>query len=207
MSETTHLYLVRHGATPANEARPHILQGRGVDHSLSENGRRQAEAVGQLLATKRFDALYASPLRRAVETARAIGEHHGLEPRLVPEIHEVDVGRWEGRDWGSIQTEEPDEYRRFMANPIDDGHPGGESYRDVLERVRPIFETLLDRHAGETIVVVAHNVVNRVWLTDLLGLPLEASSGIRQQNTCVNHVKRKDGETYVVSLNSAFHVP
>ncbi len=207
MGSATHLYLVRHGATIANEARPHVLQGRGVNHSLSQNGRAQAKAVGEVFASRSFDALYASPLKRAVETAEAIGGHHGMQPELVETIHEIDVGRWEGMDWGTIQSEEPDEYRAFMNDPVEDGYPEGESCRDVLERVKPVFESLLDRHAGETLIVVAHNVVNRVWLTDLLGLPLTASKGIRQENTCVNHVKRKDGETYVVTLNAALHVP
>lgn len=197
------MYLVRHGATPANEARPHVLQGRGVDHSLSETGRRQAEAVGRALANVEFSALYSSGLKRTIETARAIGSHHGLEPTPITSLHEIDVGRWEGRDWGYIQREEAEAYAAFRA---EGRYPEGESFADVLERVRSPLSELLDRHAGETIAVVAHNVVNRVFLAELLGLPVSVSHTIRQTNTGVNVVKRKDGETYVVTLNAALHV-
>jgi broad specificity phosphatase PhoE len=202
----THLYLVRHGATPSNERRPHVLQGRGVDQSLSAAGREQAEAVGRFFADRSFDALYSSELKRAFETAEAIGRAHDVRPTPVPGLHEVDVGRWEGLDWGVIERDDAETYAAFMADPTAQGYPAGETYADVLARVRPVFDGLLERHAGETIVVVAHNVVNRVYLADLLGLPVSLSQSLRQRNTGVNLVKRKGAETYVVTLNAAFHL-
>lgn len=204
MSDTTLMYLVRHGATPANEARPHVLQGRGVDHSLSETGRRQAEAVARAFEGIAFSALYSSGLRRTIETARAIGGSRGLEPTLVERLHEIDVGRWEGWNWGRIQRDEPEAYADFRERGI--GYPEGESYADVLARVKPELMGLLERHPGEAIVVVAHNVVNRVFLADLLGLPVSVAHTIRQTNTGVNVIKRKDGETYAVTINAALHI-
>ena len=67
--DTTHLYLVRHGATDANLQRPHVLQGRGINLSLNELGQRQAAAVGRFLAGLPIQHVYASPMLRAMQTA------------------------------------------------------------------------------------------------------------------------------------------
>ena len=71
-AETTQLFLVRHGATEANERRPYVLQGNGINFSLSETGRAQARSVGRFLSKFKVEAVYSSPLLRAVETATEI---------------------------------------------------------------------------------------------------------------------------------------
>ncbi len=205
-SDTTRLLLIRHGATDANEQRPYVLQGRGVNTGLSLTGRHQAERVGEFLNSFAIDHVYASPLTRAVETATAIAGHHQLAVKQVEEIVECDVGQWEGMDWDSIMQLHPEAYANFMDNPAEHAYLGGESYRDVLDRVRPAIARLLNQHSGETIVVVAHNVVNRVYLAELMGLELRKAKGIRQTNTGVNIVRHRDGETELLTLNATFHL-
>ena len=94
--DTCWLYLVRHGATANNEARPPRLQGRRTDPALSDEGQEQSRETGRLLASQRIEAVYTSPLLRARQTARAIAEPHGLPVEVVDDLIEVDVGRWEG---------------------------------------------------------------------------------------------------------------
>jgi len=202
----TILYLVRHGATAHNEQRPVILQGNGVDGPLSENGQCQAAAVAGFLARFPLARVYASPMRRARETAEHIAGRHDLQVETIDQVHEVDVGEWEGRTWSEIMAADQPYYDRFMENAADVPYLGGETYRDVLARVQPALERVLERHAGESIAVVAHNVVNRVFLGSLLGLDLSQSRQIRQTNCCVNVVRRKDGKTELVTLNLEFHL-
>ena len=203
---TTTLYLVRHGATPSNEQRPYVLQGRGIDLSLSETGRRQASAVGEFFRNVTLHHVYSSGMARAVETARQIATPHQLEPKPIDNLAEVDVGRWEGMAWETIMRDYSEEYRRFMENPAEHAYLGGESYSDVLERVRPVFADLIDRHAGESIAVVAHNVVNRVYLAWLLGLELRKAKDLRQGNACVNVIERKEGGPILRTMNACFHL-
>lgn len=205
-SEITQLLLIRHGATEANERRPYVLQGNTMNGSLSETGRRQAAAVGEFLACQTIHHVYSSPMQRAIETARQIAGHHQLDVKTVPTISEVHVGEWEGLDWDTIMQRHPESYREFIANPADIAYQGGESYADVLRRVQPALDRLLEEHIGETIVVVAHNVVNRAYLAGLLGIELSRAKDIRQMNTGVNVIRRQDGETRLITLNAAFHL-
>src|SRR5262245_50678641 len=168
----TVLYLIRHGATEANLARPARIQGRRHNPPLAPLGVRQAEATRDFLAIRPIDHCYCSPLWRAVQTAALVAAPHGLTPQPLDALPACDVGRWEGLDWQTIRALDAEGYRRFHANPAAFGYPGGESFHDVYQRVRPALDDLLRLHAGRSILVVAHHVVNRTYLAGLLGLAL-----------------------------------
>ena len=205
----TVLYLVRHGATASNERVPYVLQGSGVDNPLSPTGERQAAAVGELLAAVPLAAVYCSRLTRAVQTARAIAGPHGFEPMPLDAIQEVDVGQWEGLSWDLIREKHHEAHDAFLASPGMAPYLGGESYANVLTRAEPVFAAVLQRHVGERVVVVAHNVVNRAYLSHLLGLDINFAKNLAQSNTCVNVVEydAATARASVVTLNANFHVP
>lgn len=209
LKRKTLLYLIRHGATAANEKRPYVLQGSNVDNPLSEEGRRQAVAVGRFFASVPLTAVYCSHMARAIETANAIAEAHQLAPTSLQSIHEVDVGQWEGLSWVEIEERHRDAYEAFVAAPGTTAYLGGESYANVLSRTEPIFTALLSKHLGERIAVVAHNVVNRAYLSHLLGLDINLAKNIEQTNTGVNVIEydADKNRAVVVTLNSNFHVP
>lgn len=205
----TQLYLVRHGATEANDRVPFILQGCGIDLSLSGRGAEQAEALARFFSglNDPFHGVYSSRMIRAQETAATIAAAIGQTPVALEHLQECDVGRWEGMDWGSIRREFPDEHRRFHDDPDQHGYLEGESYGDVLRRAWPVIDHLLARHAGERIVVVAHNVVNRVLVAKLLGLEIRRAMGLHQGNGCVNLIRRRGERTELVTYNALFHLP
>lgn len=145
-------------------------------------------------------------MNRARETAEAIARPHGLNVVLNKNLVECSVGEWEGLDWESIKLKYAEPARLFLENPALNPYFGGESYTDVLHRVRPHFQELLRQHRGESIVIVAHNVVNRVYLADLLGLDLRKAKDLRQQNACVNLIVCDGNLTHVVTMNSVFHL-
>lgn len=205
-NDTTWLYLVRHGATEANERVPYILQGCGIDLPLSATGEKQAAAVARLLQTYPIRHVYSSRMVRAQQTAHAIARALDLDLRSLEQIHECDVGRWEGMDWESIRRQYPEEHERFRENPEIHPNLGGESYGDVLRRSRPVILDLLHRHVGESIAVVAHNIVNRVLLADLLGIGVHRAPSIRQANGCVNLIRFQHGKAEVISFNAQFHL-
>src|SRR5580704_7208531 len=166
------LYLVRHGATDANLRRPYVLQGRGIDLPLNPTGRQQADRVAGLLGQKSVSAVYASPMRRALETARAIAARCQVEVAVRDELVECNVGRWEGLSWDGIREQFPEAYENFQRDPSQFPYLGGETYGDVARRVVPVLEQLLEQHRGDQFVVVAHNIVNRVSVATFLGLDL-----------------------------------
>jgi broad specificity phosphatase PhoE len=202
----TVLYLIRHGATEANLARPPRLQGRRHNPPLSRLGVRQAEATRDLLAVRPIDRCYASPLLRAMQTAAIVAAPHGLTPQPLNALIECDVGRWEGLDWQTIRTLDPEAFQRFQTHPAEFGYPGGESFRDVYNRVAPVLDELLEIHAGESILVVAHHIVNRTYLAGLLGLTLDQANQVTLANCGISVVVRDGAETMLNTLNAAFHL-
>jgi broad specificity phosphatase PhoE len=202
----TTLYLLRHGATEANLARPARLQGRRHDPPLARLGTRQAEATRDFLAVRAIDHCYCSPLLRAVQTAAIVAAPHGLTPQPLEALTECDVGRWEGLDWPSIRYLDADAYWRFMTSPGEFGYPGGESFADVARRVTPSLDELLSTHAGEAVLVVAHHVVNRTYLAGLLGLTPNQARQVTLDNCGISVVVRDGEETSVATLNAAFHL-
>lgn len=151
----TELYLVRHGETDWNRQRR--IQGL-TDIPLNDNGRRQARDAGALLARRRWDAVVASPLARARETAEIIAAELGLPtPELDPALVERNYGLAEGMDFLEIERLYPDR----------GSVPGQESREQVVARVVPALLALAAAHPGESLVVVSHGGAIRAVLTEV----------------------------------------
>ncbi len=204
--DTCILYLLRHAATANNLLNPPLLQGRNQNPGLSEKGRQQASTTAQWLAEGTISSVYSSPLLRATETASPIATMHHLSIVEIEDLIEADVGNWAGRHWEEIARSEPDAYSRFIDNPDQHPYAGGESFGNVAERVLPEFDSLLDRHAGESIVVVGHNVVNRIFLAQLMGIPISRSRDIKQSHCGINVIHRNGDYGQLITLNAIFHL-
>jgi broad specificity phosphatase PhoE len=199
---TTTLILARHGATAANLRRPYTLQGLRPDSDLAPEGVAQARAAAVALRPFPIAKVYSSPLRRAWQTARAIAADVAAEPGLA----EVDTGLWTGLTWGEIEARWPDECRAFHEDPEAHGYLGGENLAQLRARVLPVIDPLLARHAGQTVLIVGHGVVNRVLLAHWLGLPLRFARRLPQDNAGFNVVEAEGGTIKVRTLNQAGHL-
>jgi broad specificity phosphatase PhoE len=203
---TTTLYLLRHGATDANLALPYRLQGRRSYAGLAPLGTRQAELTRDLLAIRPVQHFYTSPLKRAVQTAKILAEPRKCPVQAFEGLTECDVGRWEGLTWETVQQQDDEAYRLFLADPADYGYPEGETFAQVAARVVPLLDQLFDQHRGETFLVVGHHVVNRVYLAYLLGLPLGQARQVRIDNCGISIVIKHHGRPQVTTLNATFHL-
>ena len=149
------LLFIRHGQTLGNIMR--LLQD---EHDpLTDLGRRQAGAIAAHLAgLGPAEALYSSPLGRALDTARAIGAAIGHEPQPRPAWAEINVGRAAGHTFDAWREQFPDESAAFRADGVGYAWPGGESGRDVARRTAAEIEWLLTRHhaAAAPVVIVSH---------------------------------------------------
>jgi len=167
------VFLVRHGATEWNETKR--AQGQ-ADIALNEEGRRQAVEVARRLATHRIDAVYSSDLRRAVDTAQAIADTHGLQVATDPAFREIDQGEWEGLYVDEIRERWPDlwgEARHFSSRP------GGESPSDVRSRALAALKRAVSADPDGTIVVVSHGGTIRWLSAEALGYDDLRSARIR----------------------------
>src|SRR3954468_6809838 len=121
---TTRLLLVRHGATSATEE-DRFSGSHGAE--LSDEGRRQAASLGVRLARQNISAIYSSPLERALETARIVGSHCGLDPVPRDALREIGHGRWEGMRRADVERQFPEEFASWEADPFTFAPEGGES--------------------------------------------------------------------------------
>jgi uncharacterized phosphatase len=145
----TSLYLVRHGETNWNAERR--IQG-STDIPLNDMGRAQARATGRLLARREWDAIFASPLSRAFETASIIATELGMAaPDTVDAIVERNYGEAEGLNWQQIDELFPGDM------PV----PGRESHESVAARAVPALIDLARSHPAQALIVVSHGGVIR----------------------------------------------
>lgn len=151
------LLLARHGQTDWNAAGR--IQGQ-TDTPLNEQGRAQAAALALRLtrAGEYIDALYTSPQRRALETARIAGQALGLTPVVVDSLREVSFGDWEGHSWEEIARRWPKEYAAYLEDRLHTPPPGGESFAHLLGRVYPALAGIAAAGEG-TALVVCHSAV------------------------------------------------
>lgn len=155
------LLIIRHGQTDANVSRQ--LQGSRLDQSLNEVGRSQAEAVLPLLQKEQVDAVYASHLKRAYETAEIITNHLGLEVRPTQLISEKDFGELTSKTWDQAHQEFGNEQLRELdrAHAYDYRPYNGESVDQVKERIGIFLDQVQQRHPSQSIIAVTHGGIIR----------------------------------------------
>lgn len=186
----TRLLLVRHGATSATEE-DRFSGSSGAE--LSDEGRRQVARLGERLARQGVAAIYASPLSRAMETARIIAGHCQLDPQPRDGLREIGHGHWEGLQRVDVERRFPDEYQAWESDPFTFAPAGGESGVSVLARALPVIREIVTAHPGEQILVVSHKATLRLILSSLLGFD---SRGYRdrldQSPACLNVLDFRD---------------
>jgi phosphoserine phosphatase len=199
------ILLARHGETAWNaEGR---YQGQ-EDIPLSPVGEAQARALGERLQGVRIDRAVASPLSRALRTAQlALGMQRDALLTTDAGLMEIAHGEWEGLLAHEIRASDPDRLSAWRDAPHQVLMPRGESLQHVLDRAWPALERACDGlDADDTLLVVAHDAVNRVLLCRVLGLPLQRLWSFRQAPTTLNLLEGLDVDHLdVVRLNDCSH--
>ncbi|HEX6030651.1 MAG TPA: histidine phosphatase family protein [Tepidiformaceae bacterium] len=197
------VHLVRHGETPHNAGS--ITLGR-EDVPLNELGRRQAAALGVRLAPEPLSVIYASPLTRARETARAIAGERDIAVEIRDELIEMDVGETENIPYEEVRRRFPEFLEAWRGpHPEDVVMPGGESLRDVAARVDAFLGGLRTVPA-EQVVVVTHNFVLKVLLCRLLEVELSAFRSFTTDVASLSTVVLRDGRIAIRVLNDRCHL-
>lgn len=185
MIEATRLIAVRHGETAWNvDTR---IQGQ-LDISLNATGQGQARRVGAALAEEPIDAIYASDLSRAWETALAIAAPLGLQVQPEPRLRERAFGQFEGMSFAEIESKLPDQARLWRERDPGFTPDGGESLVAFRDRVTGVAAELASRHPGELVVLVAHGGVMDVLYRAATRMALQAPRTWHLGNAAINRL-------------------
>jgi len=197
------LLLLRHGETPLSAEKR--FSGRG-DAALTERGIAQAQAAATRLASYEVASIVSSPLRRAVQTARVVGDVLGLDVAVDDDLVETDFGEWEGLTFAEVR----DRWPREMQSWLDDASvppPGGESFATTFARVTAARERLVRDRAGERVVVVSHVTPIKAMVREALGAPAQVLYRMHLDPGSLTTVDwYADGPGVVTGLNDVSHL-
>lgn len=200
----TRLLIARHGETDYNKKG--LLQGRGIDAPLNEQGRSQARCLAGYLVNYNTTGIAVSSLQRTWQTADPYRVQTQLELLKNRDLDEMDFGDFEGAD----QTVVAGELNRLQ-NTWKNGDtavkiPGGESPKEVFKRANDAVRTIIKSYGGGTIVFVLHGRLIRILLSQWLGFGLQNMHKIKHQNCAVNHLVFSNNEFKPVYLNKISHL-
>ncbi|TYP56798.1 alpha-ribazole phosphatase [Thermosediminibacter litoriperuensis] len=203
------IFLVRHGETLWN--RNFLYQGQ-KDIPLNEKGRQQAERLAKVLKRETFDAVYSSDLERALETAEIIAAPRGLRVISTKDLRELSFGEWEGHSYQELEEKYPDEFHRWRCDPGENRPPGGESLKDLMERVSSFVKLAAKNHPEGNILIVTHAGPIRAILTAVLDLDFRYFWKFKVSNGSIT-VFEYDGSgelnndnTFIVKVNETLHL-
>jgi probable phosphoglycerate mutase len=201
---STRLLLIRHGAT--------VLSAEDrfagtTDVELSDEGREQAGCLARRLAEEPISEVYASPMRRTLETAHIVGKPHGRVPLLRDSLREIGHGHWEQLTRSEVERKFPAEYAAWETDPFTFAPEGGESGLSVMARALPAIREIVVSHPGETIAVVSHKATIRLVLASLLGIDARGyRDRLDQSPACLNVVDFKDAvRARLMTFNDTSH--
>ncbi|MGE5141201.1 MAG: histidine phosphatase family protein [Rudaea sp.] len=200
---STHFILIRHGETDWNKGER--FRGRS-DVGLNAAGLEQAREIANWFAGIKLDAIYSSPLPRALETAAPLAAQHDLQVEPSADLLDIDYGAWQGLSEEEARAKNPELWDLWLKAPGRVRFPGGESIRQVRNRIENGLRSLSEDHLGERVALVSHRITCHVILCYVLGLPNDALWRVRQDVACINKFKEREGQFTVTLLNSTAHL-
>jgi broad specificity phosphatase PhoE len=198
------IYLIRHGQTDFNLK--NIVQGSGVNSSLNDTGRKQAEAFNKAWKHISFDAVYTSKLVRTQESVQQF-INNGIKHISLVGLNEISWGKKEGQPI----TPEEDAYYHHMLKQWQEGKTdlcieGGESPEEVVERMKPALDIILNQEKEETILICMHGRAIRILLCYWLHYPLRAMDMFEHHNLCLYQLTYTGKQFQVMRYNDTTHL-
>jgi broad specificity phosphatase PhoE len=200
----TKLLLTRHGHVEGIE--PERFRGR-TELPLTPLGNAQAQAVAARIAAQwKPVAIYTSPMGRCVSTAGYIAKACNAPAHVMDELNDLDFGTWRGKLHSEIAAAAPGPYALWRNRPETFRFPEGESLQNLAARTADALRLIVARHPADVVVAVGHDNVNRVWLTQLLDLPLSAFWRIAQSPCCLNEFDIIEGAVRALRVNETHYL-
>jgi len=199
------ILLTRHGHVDG--IKPERFRGR-QPLTLTALGRAEARAVAERIAAAwRPTCIFTSPMERSVKTAEAIAAACGIATvETCDDLNDIDYGAWQFKTFTDARAEDQALFDAWFDTPHLVRFPGGEALQDLAARTANVLRLLLARDAGDVVVIVGHDSVNRALLLQLLDLPLSAYWRLVQSPCCVNEIDITDGKVCIQRINETHHL-
>ena len=187
---TTRVIIVRHGQSSFNAQR--MIQGRCDESTITAKGEQQANLLGQTLQDVQVSAFYCSPLQRAYKTAKIVQELNNHQPELVvaEKLREINLPQWEKWTKDDVKKEFAQQYQTWKQAPqqLTMTFEGQEIYPvlDLYKQAQEFWQEVIPKHKDGTILIAAHNGINRCLLLTALGIDASRYHTLQQSNCCIN---------------------
>ncbi|MEL6788659.1 MAG: histidine phosphatase family protein [Cyanobacteria bacterium J06607_15] len=161
------LYFLRHGETEASKTGGFCGTS---DVDLTPEGVTMAKDFAEIYQNVAWKAIFCSPMRRTIATAKPLCELVGMEMQLRDGLKEIDFGEWEGKTPAEVDHQYHDQYVRWQSEPGWNAPPGGERAIDIARRSSRVIEEIENSYPEGNVLVVAHKATIRIMLCSLLGI-------------------------------------
>ena len=200
------IYFIRHGENLANVER--LMAYKVIDHPLTDQGEKQAEALGRWFLDRALGAIYTSPLRRARQTAEKVAEATGAPLVEREELRELNVGELDGKGDAASWALHDEVVARWRVGDLAACFPGGESYDEVFERVERAVHEVIALHLEEDVALVAHGGIFTSVLPRLCVVPgYDWSEQLKLGNTAITILRHEGGQLACERWGALEHLP
>lgn len=163
------LYLLRHGETPYSRTGGYCGE---LDPELTDAGQQMAAAFAQAYHALPWSAVYVSPMKRTIATAKPLCDAVGVEMQLRDGLKEIRYGEWEGKTNEDVRQHYDEDYIRWLTEPAWNPPTGGETAVQVASRASLVIAEIEEKYSEGTVLVVSHKATIRIVLCNLLGIDL-----------------------------------
>lgn len=200
------MYLVRHAEAQGNILE--FFQGH-TDCDVTEKGLKQLDMLSLRFRNVDFDAVYSSPLTRAVKTAEAVNRFKGLPIVTDERLIEINGGVWEGKKWTDIERDYPDDHSVWRHTPWKFDPPQGESMEHIYARMVGAVTDIAEKNQGKTVVVVSHGCALKNYLAHVEYGDITRLDDVGwSDNTAVSLVEFDDNMIpKIIYKNDSSHLP
>ncbi len=163
------LYFLRHGETTFSQSGNFCGE---TNAELTQEGVQMAEAFADVYKKFKWEAVYASPMKRTVATAKPFCDATGIDMQLRDGLREGSYGEWENRSKSFAEENYAENYVKWLTEPAWNAPKGGETAVDIANRSMPVIAEIQDKHPQGNVLVVSHKATIRIMLCSLLGIDL-----------------------------------
>jgi broad specificity phosphatase PhoE len=194
----TRLILIRHAEV---EKSYHKIFGGQIDMNLSSKGREQAKTLAKFLRHKKFDAIYASPMKRVQQTLAPFLKNGVPAQTILPALREVHFGDWTGLNWEQVCKKFKLLTHEWLEHIERGSAPNGETGAQFRARVEPCLREIIKNHHGQTVGIFCHGGVIRMILSILLELPLPKTNLFEIEYSSVTQIALRPNHAEIELLN------
>ncbi|MBR8836980.1 MAG: histidine phosphatase family protein [Stigonema ocellatum SAG 48.90 = DSM 106950] len=199
------LYFLRHGETTYSRTGGYCGD---LDPELTSEGTQMAKAFADTYHSLPWTAVYVSPMKRTIATAKPLCDALRMEMQLRPGLKEIRYGQWEGKTLEFVQQHFADDYVRWLAEPAWNPPTGGETAVQIASRAMPVVSEIQAQYSTGNILVVSHKATIRIILCSLLGIDLgRYRDRINALTASVSIVKFSDHGPLLEVLGDRHHLP